>query len=89
MALRMVSEKSPLTKPLVSQLKPSFICVAAFLNEAMSEPLLIQLTLMKDLSILSPFTERGKVTLQGRVAFVFGLACISVGDTASRERKFS
>ena len=88
LALRMVSEKSPLKKSLVSQLKPSFIRVTAFPNEAMSEPLLVQLTSMRDLSISSLFTEGGNVTLQGRVTFVFGLACISVGDTVSRERKF-
>lgn len=85
-ALRRVSEKSPLMKSLVSQLKPSFICSAALVNEAMSEPLVLQLTVKIDFSILSPFIEGGNVTLQGRVTFVFGLACISLGDTVSREK---
>ena len=67
-ALRTVSEKSPLMKSLGSQMKPSFICVASFPNEAIAEPLLIQLTAMRDW-----FTETGNVTLQGRVAFVLGL----------------
>lgn len=88
LALRRVSEKSPLMKLLASQLKPSFICGATSPNEAISEPLLIQLTLMRDWSTLSPFTKRGDVTWQGRVAFVFGLVCISLGDAVSRERKF-
>lgn len=81
----MVSEKSPLTNSLVSHVKPSFIFVAALLNEAMSEPLRIQLTLMTDWSISFPFTEGGNVTLQGRVAFAFGLACISLGDTVTEK----
>lgn len=85
LALRTVSEKSPLTKPLGSQLKPSFMCAAESLKEAMSEPLLNQLTLMRDGSVLFPFTERGNVALQGSVAFVFGLVSISLGDAERRE----
>lgn len=84
LALRTTSEKSPLTKSALSQLKPSFIWVAAFPNEAISEPFFIQLTAIRDWFMLSPSAE--SVTLQGRVAFVFGLAWISLEDTESRER---
>lgn len=84
LALRTTSEKSPLTKSALSQLKPSFIWVAAFPNEAISEPFFIQLTAIRDWFMLSPSAK--SVTLQGRVAFVFGLAWISLEDTESRER---
>lgn len=49
-----------------------------FLNEAIAEPFLIQLTLRRDRS-------EGPVTLQGRVAFAFGLDWISVRDAVYRE----
>lgn len=83
----MVSEKSPLAKALGSKLKPGFISVTALSSEAMLEPLLIQLTWMRDCSIWSPVTEAGNVTLQGRLAFAFGPACISLGDTVNRGSK--
>lgn len=76
----MVSEKSPLTNCVTFQLKPFFIFLSVLLNEAMSEPLLIQLTSMRDSSVAG-----GNVTLQGRVAFAFGLACISLGDTVTEK----
>lgn len=88
LALRRVSEKSPLVKLLASQLKPSLICVAAPPKEATSEPLLIQLALKRDSSMWSPSTQRGDATRQGRVVFVLGLDCISLGDAVSRERTF-
>lgn len=83
----MVSEKSPLSKALGSKLKPGFISVAALSNEAMLVPLLIQLTWMRDCSIWPPVIEAGNVTLQGRLAFAFGPACISLGDTVNRGSK--
>lgn len=84
LALRTVREKSPLTKTLLSQLYPSFTVDDLFLNKAIAEPLLIQLTLMRDLS--SQGRPEGTVTLQGRVAFAFGLDCISVRDAVSTEK---
>lgn len=72
----MVREKSLLSKRLLSQLKPSFIVDDPFLNEPIAVTLLVQLTLRRDLS--SQVWLEGTVMLQGRVAFVFGLDCISV-----------
>lgn len=53
----------------------------SLLNEAIAEPLLIQPTLMRD-----QVRSEGTVTLQGRVAFVFGLDCISVRDAVAQEK---
>ncbi|TNN37373.1 hypothetical protein EYF80_052467 [Liparis tanakae] len=81
-ARRTVREKTPLTKSPPAQLKPSFICVSASPKEATSEPLLIQRTLRRE-----RLADGGSVTLQGRVAFVFGLAWISLGDALRVENK--
>lgn len=75
----MVSEKSPLAKRLVSQLKPGSVFGMPLLSEATLEPLLIQLTWMRDITV---WPER--VTLQGRVAFALRPACISLRDTVER-----
>lgn len=80
----MTSEKSPLTKSAGSQLKPAFICVTPSPNEAISEPFLTHLTVIPDWTDSLPVAE--SATLQGRVAFVSGLASMSLEDTKKQRR---
>lgn len=79
LVLSMVSEKSPLAKRLMSQLKADSVFALPLLNKATLEPLLIQLTWMRDITVWP-----GRVTLQGRVAFALRPACTSLRDTVKR-----
>lgn len=82
LVLRMVSEKSPLSNRLAFQLKPDSVFGMPLLKEATLEPLLVQLTWMRDISV-----GPGRVTLHGRVALALRPACISLGDTVKRGRR--